>query len=534
MLNEPLFLIGSVILICIVLNRFIQRLSIPSLLIFIALGMCFGENGILKIPFDNFALADAVCSASLILIMFYGGFGTNVQAAKPVLVRAVLLSSLGVVLTAAITGLGAHYLLGLPWLESLLIGAVLSSTDAASVFNILRSKNLALRHHTAPLLEIESGSNDPMSYMLTVTILSLMAGQSLCVPLVLGQQIAVGLACGVALGKGAALVLGRLSWLAEHERTVFIFAVAIVAYALPALLGGNGYLSVYLCGILLGSAPFSQKRYLVHFFDALTNVAQVVIFFLLGLLVTPAQLPAVFLPALAIAAVLTFLSRPVSVALLLGPFRPSLPQMTVVSWAGLRGAASIVFAILAVLSDVPLRYNLFNLVFCVVLLSISLQGTLLPWVSRRLGMIDEHGDVAKTFNDYQEESDICFLRASITPGHPWAGRKLKELAIPQDFLVTMIRRGAESIVPNGETAILPGDTLVIAAREFEGQEELEIQETVLSAGHRWNGKLLRQLDLPEGKLMILILRGGAAIIPTGDTELAAGDVVVTAQAKKKL
>ena len=191
-----------------------------------------------------------------------------------------------------------------------------------------------------------------------------------------------------------------------------------------------------------------------------TDVAQVLIFFLLGLLVTPVELPSVLLPALAIMVFLTFAARPAVVSVLMLPFRPSLAQVGVVSWAGLRGVASIVFAIMAVLQGAETRYNLFNLVFCIVLLSISLQGSLLP----RVSMIDHTADVSKTFNDYQEESDIDFIKIHLDKNHPWNGKTLKELPLPSDLLVVMIARREETIVPNGSTVLLPGDLLVLAAR----------------------------------------------------------------------
>ena len=282
-MSPPLLLMGIVILICIVLNRLIQRLAVPSLLIFIALGMVFGENGLFRIHFDDYQVANIICSVCLIFIMFYGGFGTNLKAARPVLAKSVVLSTLGVMLTAGLTGLFAHLALGLPLYESLLIGAVISSTDAASVFNILRTGHLSLKYGSASLLEVESGSNDPMSYMLTVILVSVMSGASVSVPRMLLSQVVFGVLCGVVMGKLAVLLLSRLTFSDDHGRTILVFAVAIIAYALPDLIGGNGYLSVYLCGILMGNASVSQKRYLIHFFDVVTGVCQVMIFFLLGL-----------------------------------------------------------------------------------------------------------------------------------------------------------------------------------------------------------------------------------------------------------
>ena len=528
-MNEALLLMGCVILLCTLMGRYLDRLAVPSLLIFIALGMCFGENGLLRIPFDDYDAANVICSASLIFIMFYGGFGTNLNAARPVVVQSVVLSTLGVAGTAGAVAAFAHLVLGLPWVESFLIGSVISSTDAASVFNILRSKKLALKYHTDSLLEIESGSNDPISYMLTTVAVGIMGGQDVFIPLLLVQQIAIGALGGLLLGKLAIWSLRRGMFPSEQSQTIFVFAVVILSYALPTVLGGNGYLSSYLCGIYMGSTKLPQKRNLVHFFDVVTDVAQVLIFFLLGLLVTPVELPSVLLPALAIMVFLTFVARPAVVSVLMLPFRPSPAQVGVVSWAGLRGVASIVFAIMAVLQGAETRYNLFNLVFCIVLLSISLQGSLLPRVSAKLHMIDHTADVSKTFNDYQEESDIDFIKIHLDKNHPWNGKTLRELPLPSDLLVAMIARREETIVPNGSTVLLPGDLLVLAARAFEDRENLFLQEIVVEKGHKWVGRSLRQIPTRSDTLIVMVKRGNETIIPGGSTILQAGDTLVIAQ-----
>ena len=528
-MNEALLLMGCVILLCTLMGRYLDRLAVPSLLIFIALGMCFGENGLLRIPFDDYDAANVICSASLIFIMFYGGFGTNLNAARPVVVQSVVLSTLGVAGTAGAVAAFAHLALGLPWVESFLIGSVISSTDAASVFNILRSKKLALKYHTDSLLEMESGSNDPISYMLTTVAVGIMGGQDVFIPLLLVQQIAIGALGGLLLGKLAIWSLRRGMFPSEQSQTIFVFAVVILSYALPTVLGGNGYLSSYLCGIYMGSTKLPQKRNLVHFFDVVTDVAQVLIFFLLGLLVTPVELPSVLLPALAIMVFLTFLARPAVVSVLMLPFRPSPAQVGVVSWAGLRGVASIVFAIMAVLQGAETRYNLFNLVFCIVLLSISLQGSLLPRVSAKLHMIDHTADVSKTFNDYQEESDIDFIKIHLDKNHPWNGKTLRELPLPSDLLVAMIARKEETIVPNGSTVLLPGDLLVLAARAFEDRENLFLQEIVVEKGHKWVGRSLRQIPTRSDTLIVMVKRGNETIIPGGSTILQAGDTLVIAQ-----
>lgn len=262
-MNELLLLTGIVIMLCILTDRFTDRLGIPSLLAFIALGMCFGVDGIFKIPFDDYEASEMICSVSLVFIMFYGGFGTNIKEAKPVIARSVVLSTAGVVLTAGLTGLFIHFVLGLSLLESLLTASVIGSTDAASVFGILRSKNLNLKEHTASLLEMESGSNDPISYMLTVILTGLLTGASIRVPVMLFQQLFFGLIFGVLFGKGAVWALNRLQFQIAEGKTIFVFAAAVLAYAVPVLLGGNGYLSVYLCGIIMGNSSMPHKRNMV-------------------------------------------------------------------------------------------------------------------------------------------------------------------------------------------------------------------------------------------------------------------------------
>lgn len=316
-----ILLAAVVMLTCVAANKLSFRLGIPMLLIFILLGMFFGSDGVVKIPFDNYAFAEQICTVALIFIMFYGGFGTTWQEAKPVAIKAILLSTVGVALTALFTGIFCHFILQIPWLESLLIGAVISSTDAASVFSILRSKRLNLRDHTASLLEVESGSNDPCAYMLTVILLTMISGQSTdaSIGYMVFAQLAYGLLFGGLIAWAAARVLKNKRFMTAGFDAVFVVAVALLSYAIPTVLGGNGYLSAYLVGIVLGNQPIVNKASLVHFFDGMTSLMQMLIFFLLGLLSFPSKLPQIAVPALMIALFLTFIARPLAVGLTLTP-----------------------------------------------------------------------------------------------------------------------------------------------------------------------------------------------------------------------
>lgn len=525
-MNQFLLLAGVVIVACILMNRIAAKLPLPSLLLFIGLGICFGVDGFFKIPFDDYELSEMICSVSLLFVMFYGGFGTNLKTAKPVMIKSFLLSTAGVVLTAALVGGAAHILLGVGWMEGLLIGSVIASTDAASVFNVLRSKQLSLKYHTDSLLELESGSNDPISYMLTIVMISLISGKQISVGGLLIRQILIGVVCGVLIGKTAVFLLNRIDFGMKQGRTIFLFAAVIVGYALPSVAGGNGYLSVYLCGILIGNRYIPDKKDMVHFFDILTEIAQMVIFFLLGLLVTPSELPSVFFPGLVLCLFLLFVGRPVSVFAVLKPFGASWQQIGVVSWAGLRGVASIVFSIYVVLSGIPMTYNLFNMVFVMVLISLAVQGTFLPVVSRRLEMIDNNANVMRTFNDYQDENDISFVKIKVTDQHPFAGKTLKDIEMPPGVLVVLLFRGQEMMMPNGNTCLEGGDLLICAAPAFEDRENLTLCEVEIDKNHKWRDKQVSELDQKSGVLIVMIKRGDRTLIPNGNTMIRQGDQLV--------
>ncbi len=280
-----LLIVTIVIFACVFLSRVSNRLGIPTLLFFILLGMVFGSDGILKIPFDNYAFAEQTCSIALIFIMFYGGFGTNWNQAKSVAVKSILLSTVGVVVTSGLTGAFCHFALQIDWTESLLIGALVGSTDAASVFSILRSKKLNLKYNTASLLEVESGSNDPCAYMLTATFIAIEQGQASAgqISLLIIKQIVFGLLFGALIAAVTIWLLGKVKFTVAGFDTIFVVGIALLSYTLPSLIGGNGFLSAYIVGIVLGNTQIPNKRNLVNFFDGLTGLMQMLIFFLLGL-----------------------------------------------------------------------------------------------------------------------------------------------------------------------------------------------------------------------------------------------------------
>lgn len=529
-----ILIVAVIIMICLAVSKFTSKIGVPVLLAFIFLGMLFGCDGIFKIQFDDFSFAESICSVSLIFIMFYGGFGTNWKKAKTVAVKSVLLSSLGVVLTAGITGLFCCFVLHFDLLESLLIGAVISSTDAASVFSILRSKRLNLKYNTASLLEVESGSNDPCSYMMTVIILTLMSGKTSPTEIIymIFAQIVFGAAVGVGVALAAYFMLNRMNLSKNGVESILVFSMALASYSASSLIGGNGYLSVYITGIILGNMEIPNKQSLVHFFDGITGLMQILIFFLLGLVSFPSQMVSVILPALAIALFLTFVARPLSVLAILTPFKCPINQQLLVSWSGLRGAASIVFAIMAVVSPAYIKNDVFHVVFFIVLFSISIQGTLIPFVAKRLHMIDNKNDVMKTFNDYTKEVPVQFIKLPINEKHPWANKKVSNIRFLPNTILALIIRDDKQIVPRGDTILLAGDIAVLSGPSMEKKFTGHLTEIDIDADNEWIGMSLSEIDLDSDKLVTLIKRGNRIVIPSGKTIIKENDVLIINKTQK--
>ena len=523
-----LLIFSAIVVTCIFFNKFSGKFGIPVLLLFLMLGLLCGSR------YDGFAsrwgwMVENISTIALIFIMFYGGFGTRWKSARPIAVEAGLLATVGVALTAVFVGLFCHFVLGWSSLESFLMGAVISSTDAATVFSILRSRKLGLKNNSAPLLEVESGSNDPMSYMLTAVILSLFNGDITAAGIVwqIFSQIAFGVAAAMLISYGAKFLLKRISFQRNGFDMLLFIAIALVSYALPDLIGGNGYLSAYIVGIVLGNTEFPERKPLVSFFDAITSLMQIVIFFLLGMLAIPSHLFHSLLPALIIFLFLTLAARPLAVAGVLVPFRKyHFKQLGLISFVGLRGAASIVFAINILTSGVTLQNDIFSIVFCIVLLSIAFQGSLIPAVAKATGMTDTNEDVMTTFSDFSENAEMSFGAIRITETSRWNNRRIKDLDLPQDCLIVLVVRGNMRIVPKGDTLLETGDEIVLCARSFQDQGTDCLIQHSLSEDSKWAGR--RVCDYPKqgGALLVLIQRGDERIIPNGNTVLKAGDLLV--------
>ncbi len=522
-----LFTCAGICILAIIGSRFSGKMGVPGLLVFIFLGMLFGVDGLFKISFDDFLITERISTVALMFIMFYGGFGTNCQEARAVILPSVLLSTAGVFITACITGVFACWILRCSFLEGLLLGSVVASTDAASVFSILRLKKLNLTGGLASVLEIESGSNDPFAYMMTTVILGVMSlSLEGAVPFLVLRQIAWGIAGGVFIGMAAVAFLKKVNMAEYGMHYLFLLAVVLLAYVLPVYVGGNGFLSVYLAGVLIGNQKFSRKIDLVHFFDGVTGAMQLVLFFLLGLLANPSELLPLLLPSLCIAAFLTLVARPAALFTLLAPFHFSGRAKLFLSFAGLRGAASIVFAIYTVISPAYTKNDIFHIVFCIAILSVGIQGTLLPWAAKKLDLLDDQVDVSSTFNDYQKETDMTLIEVRLKSGHPWIEKDVRDIALPAGMLAVMVKRQGDTLIPHGDTRLQASDIVILSCLNYVDHSEIQLYEITMDAKHPWRDKRICELKMAKGQLIVMIKREEEYIIPDGNTRLALQDTLV--------
>ncbi|WP_270942185.1 potassium/proton antiporter [Romboutsia lituseburensis] len=530
-----------VLLVCITSSKIFYKFGVPILLVFIILGMLFGSDGVVGIYFDNYELTKEICAIALVFIMFYGGYGTNWNMAKPVAIPSILLSTVGVVITAGLTGLFCILVFNTSVLEGLLIGSIVASTDAASVFAILRSQKLNLKGSIASILEIESGSNDPFAYMMTIIILGLMGNidSSSILPMLL-TQVLVGIISAVILAKLTVYLLRNVNFEIEGFYPIFVTAIAILSYSLSEYLGGNGYLSVYIAGIMIGNSKIPHKKSIFQFFDGISWIMQIMLFFLLGLLAFPSQIPGVMVKGILISIFMIVIARPIATFSILSWFKIPVKQQIFISWVGLRGAASIVFAIFAVTYGVPIENDIFHIIFFIALFSVAVQGTLLPAMARKLDLIDDNSSILKTFNDYTEDKSTKLIEVSVTEDCRLVNKSIMDADIPEDILIVMIKRNGDVLVPNGSTVMLLGDVLVITGNNFdildnyfdhkvnkyqEGKST-KLMEISIPLDSKIANKAIKDIDIPKDILIVMIKRKGNIIIPNGSTVIRSEDVLV--------
>lgn len=524
---------GLVLLISITSTKILYKFGVPILLIFIMLGMLFGSDGIVGIYFNDYQLTNKIATVALIFIMFFGGFGTNWSMAKPVAIPSILLSTLGVVFTAGLTGVFCFLVFKTTLLEGLLIGSIVGSTDAASVFAILRSQRLNLKGSIASMLELESGSNDPCAYMLTTIVLGIMSNSN-------NGNIFIMVLSQILLGGMVAVVLAKLSiYLLRHFKfeiegfyPIFMTAIAVLAYSLSEYLGGNGYLCVYITGIIIGNAKIPHKKSIFQFLDGISWLMQIMLFFLLGLLAFPSKIPLVIGKGILISIFMILVARPVAIFSILYWFKVPIKQQIFIAWVGIRGAASIVFAIFAETYGVSMNNDIFHIIFFIALFSVVVQGTITPKLAKKLDLIDNEESVFKTFNDYKEDKSTSLVEFTIDEHNIIANKTIMDANIPEDILVVMIKRNGDVFVPNGSTEVLPGDILVLSGNKFKHFNEYHedksttLTEFSVEENSSLINKSIKDANIPDDVLIVMIKRKGEVLVPNGNTIILPEDILV--------
>lgn len=461
--------VGTLLGISILFSRATERVSVPVALIFLVTGILAGSEGLGGIAFENYALSFRLGSIALVLILFDGGLNTSLDAVRRYAPPAGVLATVGVLGTAALTAVGAR-LLGLPWPTALLIGAVVSSTDAAAVFAVLRGSGIHLKRRVGVTLEVESGANDPMAVILTVVLTENLvapaSGIGWRLPLEVLQQIGVGAAFGVAIGYGGRLLLARLRLPTVGLYPVLTLAIAFVSFGVPTLFQGSGFLSVYVAALVLGNGTLPYRPGLLRVHDALAWLSQITMFLMLGLLVFPSRLVDVAGVGLGVGIFLTVIARPVVVALCLAPFKYPRKEVLYISWVGLRGAVPIILATFPVLVGAPGAGRIFDLVFFIVVVNSIVPGTTVAWVARKLGLESAEPPMPKAVLEIESMQPLSgeLMSFYIDPALVVAGVPLTELPFPEGAAATLIVRGQELIAPKGSTVLLPGDHVYVFAR----------------------------------------------------------------------
>lgn len=487
-----LLIVSVLFFVSIVADKAGYKFGVPSLLLFLTVGMVFGCDGV-GIQFDDIQTAQTVGTIALCIILFSGGMDTNIDDIRPVLKQGLILSTIGVLLTAFFTGICIWFILqktqeaatfGLT--TALLLGATMSSTDSASVFSILRSKGLHLKNNLKPMLELESGSNDPMAYVLTITLLSIIQTDGepnyLSAILLVFTQLIIGIIAGLLLGKLIVHLINKLNIENDSLYPILVVSSCIFIFSATYFLQGNCYLGVYVGGLVIGNSKFVHKNSTIKFFDGLTWLFQLIMFLILGLLVKPHELIPVIIPGLIISFIMIFITRPLSVFLCLLPFRRMHRRdKTFISWVGLRGAVPIIFAILSLNAGIPNAQLLFNIVFFCTLVSLIVQGTSLPKVAKLLHLAGNSKKLHQPKNfdiDLPEEIKSSATEIVVTNEMLQFGNRLMDIHFPPKTLAIMVKRNDGFFVPTGKSTIKPNDNILIITDDAEQfKKEMNIRDS---------------------------------------------------------
>lgn len=473
--DHLIFILSALVLVSIIIARLSNNLGVPFLVLFILIGMAAGSEGPVGIDFDNYPLTKLISYVCLAIILFSGGIDTNWKSVKKVILPASLLATAGVFITALAVGLFVHYYLGFSFMESFLLGAIVSSTDSAAVFSVLRAKHLKIKGESGSLIELESGSNDPMAIFLTMGIIAFIAvpdtgaGDIL---LLFVMQMGIGAVAGFLSGHLLIYGMNKFNFGNSGFYPVLTLTIIFLTFSLTNTLGGSGFLAVYIAGLVAGNYAFVHKKSTMRFLDGLAWLSQITLFLTLGLLVFPSKLLGVIVPGVIISLVLMFIGRPLGVVLSLLGSKFNLREQLFISWGGLKGAVPIVLATIPFTYGIPLSESIFNLVFFIVFMSALLQGWSLPAVARLLKLDEKSASQIKSPLEMDDSPGLNngLFDFFVADNSISAGKSLMDLELPEGSLVVLIQRGDNYVVPSGKSVLQAGDLVIVLGNKHRTAE----------------------------------------------------------------
>lgn len=463
-MENVLILLSLLVILSVVLSKLSTAWGVPIPLIFLLVGLFLGSDGLKVVDFNSANIASQIATGALAIIMFHVGFSINLKYVKPVVKISTALSALGTVLTALFIAVFAHFVLKFSLEEGFLIGAVIAPTDAASVFSILKSKQIGLKNNLDSLIELESSSNDPFAAIMTAIGIALLSttGQSLDVPLYIFQQLFFGIVIGFVVPYILMIIIERISLDIDGLYSIFILAIVVLTYAITIKVNGNGFIAVYIGGLVLNNSKrMPYKRSLVHFFDGISWMMQMSMFLTLGLLASPHEFLNIIGVSIAISIFAIIAARPLVVFIITMFTKFNIKEKLFISFAGIRGAVSIVFATHALVLNTQFSHDLFNIVFFLVIISVSVQGGLLPVLAEKFDLVEEEDVGLKSFSDYENDNNTKLIEVKVNEKSEYYNKKLIDINFENGSRVLMIKRKNNIIVPRGRTRVRDKDILVL-------------------------------------------------------------------------